>query len=67
VAQGELGGFVPGAIDRAGDVTRVLPDTLGVRVWIGYFFVSVPVRIGGQEGWIHPPEDLNAVGLFQSG
>jgi hypothetical protein len=29
--------------------------------------VWVKVRIDGKEGWIHTPEDLNAVGLFPSG
>jgi len=34
--------------------------SVGEDVW-------VKVRIDGQEGWIHTPEDLNAVGLFASG
>ena len=29
--------------------------------------VWVKVRIDGKEGWIHTPEDLNAIGLFASG
>lgn len=50
VTEGELGEFVPGAISRTGNLTRVLPDTLMVRVWTGYFFVSVPIRIDWRKG-----------------
>ena len=34
--------------------------SVGEDVW-------VKVRIDGKEGWIHTPEDLNAIGLFASG
>jgi hypothetical protein len=34
--------------------------SVGEDVW-------VKVRIDGKEGWIHTPEDLNAVALFASG
>lgn len=50
VTEGELGKFVPGAINRTGNLTQVLPDVLRIRVWTGYFFVSVPVRIDWREG-----------------
>ena len=50
VTEGEWGGFVPGAINRTANLTRVLPDVLRLRVWTGYFFVSVPVRIDWREG-----------------
>ena len=56
VAQGEFDGFVPGAVDRAGGVTRVLPDTLRIRIWTGYFFVSVPVRVDWRDGRLAPGE-----------
>jgi hypothetical protein len=29
--------------------------------------IWVDVRIDGKEGWIHSTEDLNAIGLYQSG
>ena len=45
VTQGELDAFVPGAISQRGNLTQILPDVLKIRVWTGYFFVSVPVRI----------------------
>ncbi len=45
VAEGEMGGFVPGAITRAGPITQVLPDTINIRVWTHYFFAAVPVRV----------------------
>jgi len=50
VTQGELGEFVPGAINHIGNLTQILPDVLKIRVWTGYFFVSVPVRVGWLEG-----------------
>jgi hypothetical protein len=50
VMEGELGEFVPGAISRTGNLKQVLPDSLMVRIWTGYFFVSVPVRIDWREG-----------------
>jgi hypothetical protein len=50
VTQGEWGEFVPGAINRTGSMTQILPDVLRLRVWTGYFFVSVPVRIDWREG-----------------
>jgi len=50
VATGELGEFVPGAVSRAGHLTRILPDVLTIRIWTGYFFVTVPVRINWLEG-----------------
>jgi hypothetical protein len=39
---------------------EVVRLAVGEDVW-------VKVRIDGKEGWIHTPEDLNAVGLFASG
>ena len=50
VTEGEWGEFVPGAIKRTADITQILPDTFRLRVWTGYFFVSVPVRIDWREG-----------------
>ena len=50
VTEGKWGEFVPGAINRAGSMTQILPDVLSLRVWTGYFFVSVPVRIDWREG-----------------
>ena len=50
VTQGEWGEFVPGAVKRTGNMTLVLPDGFRLRVWTGYFFVSVPVRIDWRAG-----------------
>jgi len=50
VTNGEWGGFVPGAINRTGSMTQILPDVFMLRVWTGYFFVSVPVLIDWQVG-----------------
>lgn len=50
VTVGEWEEFVPGAIKRTGGLTLVLPDMFRFRVWTGYFFVSVPVRIDWREG-----------------
>jgi len=50
VTEGKLGEFVPGAINRTGNLTQILPDVLNLQVWTGYFFVSVPVRIDWREG-----------------
>jgi hypothetical protein len=38
------------AIRRTGNMRQILPDVLRLRVWTGYFFVSVPVRIDWPEG-----------------
>jgi hypothetical protein len=50
VTEGEFGEFVPGTIKRTGNLTQVAPDVLRIRVWTGYFFVSVPVRVNWREG-----------------
>ena len=44
VTEDEWGGFVPGAINRTANLTQVLADVLRLRVWTGYFFVSIPAR-----------------------
>ena len=50
VTEGELGDFVPGAINRIGTVTQILPDTLQIRVWTGYFFATAQVRVDWFQG-----------------
>lgn len=45
VAEGQLGAFTPGQITKVGQATQILPDVLTIRVWTGYFFAAVPVRI----------------------
>jgi hypothetical protein len=50
VTDGEWGEFVPGAITRTANLTQILPDVFRLRVWTGYFFVRVPVRIDWREG-----------------
>lgn len=48
--EGELGDFVPGKITHIGNVTRILADELHIRLFTGYFFVSVPIRVNWMEG-----------------
>jgi len=49
-AEGQIGGFVPGKISKIGNLTQILPDELRIRLFTGYFYVSVPVRVGWVEG-----------------
>jgi hypothetical protein len=49
-AEGELGDFVRGKINRIGNLTQILADELRIRLFTGYFFVSVPVRVNWMEG-----------------
>jgi len=63
VTEGTLGEFVPGAINRMGPVTQTLPDMLKIRVWTGYFFVSVPVRVD----WLQGRLALGQHCLYQTG
>jgi hypothetical protein len=49
-AEGEMGDFVPGKITHIGNVTQILADELRIRLFTGYFFVSVPVRVNWMEG-----------------
>jgi hypothetical protein len=52
---------VAGKVDITWDEgPKAVSISVGEDVW-------VKVRIDGQEGWIHTPEDLNAVGMFASG
>lgn len=50
VTEGQLGDFVPGAINRIGSATQILPDTLQIRVWTGFFFATAPVRVDWFQG-----------------
>jgi hypothetical protein len=50
VAEGEMGTFTPGSINRIGNLTQILPDVLNIRLFTGYFFVSVPIRIDWMSG-----------------
>jgi hypothetical protein len=49
-AEGELGDFVPGKINKIDNLTQILADELRIRLFTGYFFVSVPVRVNWMEG-----------------
>ena len=49
-AEGEMGDFVPGKVNHMGNLTQILPDELRIRLFTGYFFVSVPVRLNWMEG-----------------
>lgn len=48
--EGELGDFVPGKINHIGNLTQILADELRIRLFTGYFFVTVPVRVNWLEG-----------------
>ncbi len=63
VTEGEWGEFVPGTINRIGNLTRILPDMIKIRVWTGYFFVSVPLRIDWREGKFAPGQHC----MYQTG
>jgi hypothetical protein len=49
-AEGELGRFVPGPIVRIGPQTRISADQIQIRVFTGYFFVTVPVAVNWLDG-----------------
>jgi len=49
-AEGEMGDFVPGEVRQVGKLTQILADQLKVRLFTGYFFVSVPIRVNWMEG-----------------
>lgn len=49
-AEGEMGDFVPGMITKIGSATQILADELRIRLFTGYFFVVVPVRVNWMEG-----------------
>jgi len=49
-AHGEMGEFVPGKINKIGNLTQILPDELRIRVYTGYFFVTVPIRVNWLAG-----------------
>ena len=49
-AEGQMGDFVPGKIDRIGNLTQIMPDELRIRLFTGYFYVSVTLRVGWWEG-----------------
>lgn len=63
VTEGEWDEFVPGTITRIGNLTQILPDMIKIRVWTGYFFVSVPVRIDWHGGKLAPGEHC----IYQTG
>ncbi len=49
-AEGQVGDFVPGEIKKIGNLTQILPDELRIRLFTGYFYVSVALRVGWREG-----------------
>ncbi len=49
-AEGQMGDFVPGKITKIGNLTQILADELRIRLFTGYFFVTVPVRVNWLEG-----------------
>ncbi len=63
VTEGQRGDFKPGAANRIGQVTQILPDVLNIRVWTGYFFASVPLRVD----WLHGELALAQHCFYQTG
>ena len=49
-AAGQMGDFVPGKINKIGNLTQILPDELRIRLFTGYFYVTVAFRVGWWEG-----------------
>jgi len=49
-AMGEMGDFVPGKINKIGNATQILSDELRIRLFTGYFYVSVPLRVRWDSG-----------------
>lgn len=49
-AAGQIGDFVPGKINKNGNLTQILPDELRIRLFTGYFYVTVALRVGWWEG-----------------
>jgi hypothetical protein len=49
-ASGEIVDCVPGEIKKIGNLTQILPDELRIRLFTGYFYVSVALRVGWWEG-----------------
>jgi hypothetical protein len=49
-AEGQIVDFVPGEIKKIGNLTQILPDELRIRLFTGYFYVSVALRVGWWEG-----------------
>jgi hypothetical protein len=45
LTQGEFIRFVPGQVSKVGSTTSFGTDGLEFKVWTGYFFVTIPVRI----------------------
>ena len=49
-AAGRMGDFVPGKINKTGTFTQIMPDELRIRLFTGYFHVSVALRVDWWEG-----------------
>jgi hypothetical protein len=49
-ASGQMVDFVPGEIKKIVNLTQILPDELRIRLFTGYFYISVPLRVGWWEG-----------------
>jgi hypothetical protein len=49
-AEGRMGDFAPGKINKIGNLTQILPDELRIHLFTGYFHVSVALRVGWREG-----------------
>jgi len=49
-ASGQIVDFVPGEIKKIGNLTQIQPDELRIRLFTGYFYVTVALRVGWWEG-----------------
>lgn len=49
-ASGQMVDFVPGEIKKIGNLTKIMPDELRIRLFTGYFYITVALRVGWWEG-----------------
>jgi hypothetical protein len=62
-AEGEMGDFVPGKINHIGNLTEILADELRIRLYTGFFFISVPIRVN----WMQARLELAQHCFYQTG
>lgn len=62
-AEGEMGDFIPGKINHIGKLTQILADEFRIRLYTGYFFVSVPIRVN----WMQARLELAQHCFYQTG
>ncbi len=45
-----MGDSLPGKMSHIGNVTQILPDEFRIRLYTGFFFVTVPVHVNWMQG-----------------